>query len=734
MPTVPDESSPPAFTVASLVAAAKAARLPPPTVETLLHKLSLARATVYQLPFWSLSNHDEFVDAAHPAANGAETGFPSVVSLPSLGAILSRAGYNAILALVGDAKKRCLCDFKRKERAGLDAALKAFFSCEPEYFQASEGVSRFWGVCKAVAPKLPERPWKPGEYCDRFISLVSSDSSAAEHGSSTVWLARGIEAGPAFAAVKDITAIDGTARVHDCSPDDDWRTRAFAGVEQAIVDDVAGRRNVPVVLHDTTSFLPVFLLDLKESAMTLRNRIDKYALSEQTDACESVSLQSLGVDPQDVSKLVPRSAASPRRDYALVYGTKAPLSASLESAQQNLLHILALFAHDNPDDLGKQVQAELLRLLRPPCIVRDPVIPPLSSAMSPSRLFSRQRCRDRALATGSDDPRSSPSSSALPIDFSSTRDICLMTVAPADYRLVTFDELEKGCAFTAAFVQHDGELVGFHRFPSCAPLRTPPLVHDPSLPPTPPPTPPPGDIENEPPRDDLAPEPLLLLSGTRFGKGNQGYVYRAHPSSSPFPLLAKYSYDGQAYRLMKAEAAFYRENHVKLEEEQLAPKFVGSWKTTGGDSPLRYGSSAIMILVEEWGQALAADTSAHSELEAWKLVNGDKDMQQHMKELALRLHLVLNYSHESLGGRNIVWKPEVGPSSLRLIDFARTRPHNCRPMTRCCYESTSLKQDVSAFMGRRAEARQGKEVELAVMQTGQELEKKAEQTVAGGVC
>lgn len=108
--------------------------------------------------------------------------------------------------------------------------------------------------------------------------------------------------------------------------------------------------------------------------------------------------------------------------------------------------------------------------------------------------------------------------------------------------------------------------------------------------------------------------------------------------------------------------------------------------------------------------------------------------RQHMKELALRLHLVLNYSHESLGGRNIVWKPEVGPSSLRLIDFARTRPHNCRPMTRCCYESTSLKQDVSAFMGRRAEARQGKEVELAVMQTGQELEKKAEQTVAGGVC
>lgn len=100
------------------------------------------------------------------------------------------------------------------------------------------------------------------------------------------------------------------------------------------------------------------------------------------------------------------------------------------------------------------------------------------------------------------------------------------------------------------------------------------------------------------------PEPLLLLSGTRFGTGHQGYVYRVHCADAPVPLLAKYSYDREGYDLMKDEAAFYRKNHAKLEEERLAPRFVGSWKTKGEDSPMRYGASSMMLLVEEWGQAL----------------------------------------------------------------------------------------------------------------------------------
>lgn len=178
--------------------------------------------------------------------------------------------------------------------------------------------------------------------------------------------------------------------------------------------------------------------------------------------------------------------------------------------------------------------------------------------------------------------------------------------------------LRQGCEFAAAFVDHAGELVGFHRFPTSKPVKPLSPAAAPSLPPTPPPTSPrAASIE---PEDDLVywtftpPKPLLLLSGTRFGTGHQGYVYRAHCADAPFPLLAKYSYDREGHGLMKDEAAFYRKNHDKLEDERLAPRFVGSWETEGEDSPMRYGAFSMMLLVEEWGQAL----------DCWSELDGDE--------------------------------------------------------------------------------------------------------------
>lgn len=55
---------------------------------------------------------------------------------------------------------------------------------------------------------------------------------------------------------------------------------------------------------------------------------------------------------------------------------------------------------------------------------------------------------------------------------------------------------------------------------------------------------------------------------------------------------------------MQDEAKFYRKNREALEEEQLAPRFVGSWETEGNGSPKRSGSETMLLLVEEWGEAL----------------------------------------------------------------------------------------------------------------------------------
>ncbi|KAL7337752.1 hypothetical protein BJY59DRAFT_449818 [Rhodotorula toruloides] len=686
MPAALDGSSPAIFTVKGLIAAAKAARLPPPTVETLLHKLCFPLAITCTRTCWNLSIHDDFVDAAHPASRLPDAHFPSVISLPSLGALLSRAGFTAILALVGDTKERRLSKLKRKERVAVDEALKAFFSLEPSQDNFLQVVRRFWDVCKAVAPELPDRTWQQAKHSYWFSNIVSASSSSVGKDFSGVRLARVFDAAPLFAASEGDAAGDGTAGMRDCQSDDKAAGRLFATLEKKLIENIDSDRTVPVVLLNGSHFLPVFVLDLKNLSAAFRDEIKQHARTKRVDTPQSVSLESFGLALQDARRLI-SGLAPARRDYVIVYGSEAPLSASLQSDHQSLLHIIALAALDSLDELGKEIQNELLRLLRPRSVVHDHAVPSLPSATS---RWCRLLCRERPAPSAEPGPAnlsSSLNSHAPPVNCLPKKDdlhptgASPVSLSRTRYRLVTFDELEQSCAFTAAFVGHDGQLVGFHRFPSSAPLNTSGPAKAASLPPTPPPTPPPISTENKPVHDGLALEPLLLLSGKRFGEGNQGYLYRAHCADSPFPFLAKSSYTSEGYDLMKDEAAFYRENRRTLEEEQLAPRCVGSWKTTGSDSPLPSGASSMKILVEEWGQALAPPPELASQM--WRIVAADKEALQHMKELAMRFHLSLNYRHESFGLRNIVWKPELGLSSLRLIDFARCEKHECDGSVLC---------------------------------------------------
>lgn len=56
----------------------------------------------------------------------------------------------------------------------------------------------------------------------------------------------------------------------------------------------------------------------------------------------------------------------------------------------------------------------------------------------------------------------------------------------------------------------------------------------------------------------------------------------------------------------------------------------------------------------------------------------------------MRFHLTLGYEHNSLSPRNVVWRREDGPASLRLIDFARSEPHWCDTNYTCCCELSRL--------------------------------------------
>ncbi|KAL7337749.1 hypothetical protein BJY59DRAFT_703199 [Rhodotorula toruloides] len=479
-------------------------------------------------------------------------------------------------------------------------------------------------------------------------------------------------------------------------------------------------RNAVVLLLDDTRFRPVFVLGLDDSNPPLQKLVDGFG----ADRGPRTSLESVGVaDPEIVSRLTLGHRLKPvvaKKNRVLVFGAEMPLDASLESEQQSLLHMLALAALANNDNLRKEIETELLRHL--PCTSAS------AGEASPPSLTSQPTPLEGNQQSFLPLEIDSPNSGTATLDRPPTLDRLLSKVeaqgpaSPPRYRLVTFDELEKGCAFTAAFVGHDNQLVGFHHFPSSEPLEKPSSVKVPSLPPTPPPTPPPCTDLTDDALSIPSADPILLLSGKRFGSGHQGFVYRAHCAGSPFPFLAKYSYDWEGFTLMQDEAKFYRKNREALEEEQLASRFVGSWETEGNGSPKRSGSETMLLLVEEWGEAL----------DSWRDLKGC-EAQRQMKELAMRFHLSIQHSHESLSPRNVVWRPDEGPASLRLIDFARSEPHQCTGKS-LCSELHGLGSRLEWGLGRpefsefaaKHRTRQAVKEELSRVATvQQELEKQA---------
>ncbi|BGP11616.1 hypothetical protein JCM10049v2_007526 [Rhodotorula toruloides] len=256
-----------------------------------------------------------------------------------------------------------------------------------------------------------------------------------------------------------------------------------------------------------------------------------------------------------------------------------------------------------------------------------------------------------------------------------------------EYRLVTFEQLKKNRAFHAAFVCPDGSLATLHSLSPLPPASSPPASPTPV-------TPSPSGQASHPttrtngvhgPPD--APKPLLLLGADKLGEGNQGFVYRAHCSNSPFPLLAKYSRCGTSSNTKVArEAAFFREHGEKMVEEELAPRFVGAWSAEEGEaSPYKMGGAMTMLLMEEWGRSV----------QDWSHLSSAE--RHAVRKLAVRFHLKLEACHCSLRADNVVWKREIGASSFRLIDFARSDDGDCvcREDRLCCEELTTLAKSLA---------------------------------------
>uniref|UniRef100_A0A0K3CN80 Proteophosphoglycan ppg4 n=1 Tax=Rhodotorula toruloides TaxID=5286 RepID=A0A0K3CN80_RHOTO len=702
-----DTADPPLtpLTVASLIADAQAALLPPPTVETLLHRLVFPYRTIPCYRGGNGLHHSDFVDAFHPAAKPSST-FSGLFSLPSLGSILSRTGAEVLSSLVGDAKNRVLYDLTSDERAALDKALESFFSPQPRYTssysQILPFVKAFWDVCKAVAPDLPDRTWATDPHAYEFDHPLHP----------LLYNTQSI-----FAALKSLTANEGPAGVHVYNDLGRSDRTVLEELEKQLVTSMGGAKNEVVLLLDNARFRPIFILGLDDSNPSLRKLIDDLG----ADGGPRASLESVGaVDPETVSRLTlvghRLKTRVVKKNYVLVFGAEVRLDASLESEQQSLLHMLALAALADNDNLRKEIETELLRHLASTCELHGEASPSVSPSTSPSTSSSQStplKCAGRpALPLENDSPESGTSTVDEPPTFKAflSKLKAQRATSPSRYRLVTFDELEKGCAFTAAFVGYHGQLVGYLHFPSSAPLEKPSSAKVPSLPPTPPPTPPPCSSHMDDALGVPPAEPILLLSGRRLGSGHQGYVYRTHCAGSPFPFLAKYSHDWEGFTLMEDEAKFYRQNREVLEEEQLAPRFVGSWKTEGNGSPRRNGSATMLLLVEEWGQALTS----------FRDLKGC-EAQRHMKELAMRFHLSLQHKHESLSSRNVVWRPDEGSTSLRLIDFASSEPHKCTGKSVC----SELE-----FAAKRRTRQAVKEELLRVATVQQELERQATREAA----
>ncbi|BGP03727.1 hypothetical protein JCM10021v2_007465 [Rhodotorula toruloides] len=554
---------------------------------------------------YNISGVDSFIHASEHAAP-RDAAISHFVHLPSLGHLLAHAGDNTYGSLRACPKDKLLRVLNLDQRLPF---------CTPP----SKADPPF--VWSAQEPHYP-LAWTSGyeSISYRFSRLRPSvcRSTSRNNELPGIWFSKNLTSEQRRTRADASTAPEGST---DTSIMHDELTRTamqlLLAFEKGLLPWVAGESGAILLLYDDTHFQSFFLLPLVAQTQDLA---DSLALREKTLKA-ALTLADLGLDPQDVAKLVnpadgctPTSTSSMRR-FVVVYGSKARLDTPFETS---LLHILSLGLRDNFGQVREEIEEMLVAQLA--VGESDSVLVKYGKVLTPSEM------------------------AAKPV-----------------YRLVTFDELEKGCAFDAAFVDRRGQLVGRHSFPASVAKKDDNL----SLPPSPPPTPPLHDAAASPTPALPVSRPILLLSSTRFGKGNQGVLYRACSSSSPVPLLAKYSYTHLGDSHMQKEDAFYRENWRTLEEEKLAPRFVGSWRTEGRGSPLRDGAGTTMILVEEWGQALKAIEDVGTE--GFPV----------LKDLLARFHTATSYEHGSLDSRNIVWHPSLGPSSLRFIDFARSEKHEC---------------------------------------------------------
>ncbi|BGP35601.1 hypothetical protein JCM10296v2_007442 [Rhodotorula toruloides] len=250
------------------------------------------------------------------------------------------------------------------------------------------------------------------------------------------------------------------------------------------------------------------------------------------------------------------------------------------------------------------------------------------------------------------------------------------------YRLATSDELQRGVPLSAALVRSDGSLATPHCFTplsygnepseaSTPPLLAPPLADDAV-----------SCTKHVSAATQQDAKPLLLLSSGSMVGGNQGVLYFAYCADAPFQFVAKYSHPGGVCREMVAyEAVFYRRNGPKLAAEKLAPRFIGGWSAEREASPYSDGSATTIILVEEWGQRVAE----------WEWCDVDRETRQAVLDLAIRFHLKMGYRHGSLRCDNILSQPNIGPSSLRLIDFARSGESCICMEGECCEELYKLR-------------------------------------------
>ncbi|GAA6055773.1 hypothetical protein NBRC10513_002464 [Rhodotorula toruloides] len=409
-----------------------------------------------------------------------------------------------------------------------------------------------------------------------------------------------------------------------------------------------------VIVLGETHFTPLLVLDVDSSNFPsfspLEPAHNPHLLSSITDPQEAKTVLARLVSPSYPTETKTNSMRS-SSPLLVVFGPKLPVNATLQKDGASFIH--TIYGAGNEEVEGK-IRAQVLSLLE-----SDKTAPSAKSRATaevddPSKRLARPR---------------SPS-----------------PVQEQEYRLVTFDELKKNLPFNAAFVCPDGSLATLHSF---SPL---PLA---SSPPTSPTTATPSSSSDAPQASrangvrhaPVAPKPLLLLAADKQGGGNQGYVYRAHCADSPFPLIAKYSRCGSSSNAKVAdEAKFYRKHGEKMVEEELAPRFVGAWVAEEGEaSPYKMGGSTTLLLTEEWGTSVSA----------WcHLSRAERNA---VRELAVRFHLKLEACHGSLKADNVVWKREVGASSFRLIDFARSDDEDCMCRTEypCCEELITLAKSLA---------------------------------------